>query len=67
VGGDHLLHPAELFRRNIIGRLLSGSVDPANLRRVQPGEDTDLQFGMTIFATSIPPQVIPASAVVPEI
>src|SRR5208282_2621360 len=27
----HLLHPAELFSRNIIGRLMSGSVDPARL------------------------------------
>jgi hypothetical protein len=33
----------------------------------QPGEDTDLLLGMTVFAMSIPPQVIPASAVVPEI
>jgi hypothetical protein len=38
-----------------------------NLRRAQPGEGTNLLLGMTIFATPIPPQVIPASAVVPEV
>jgi hypothetical protein len=38
-----------------------------NLRRGQPGEDTDLLLGMTIFATPIPPQVILATVAAPEV
>jgi hypothetical protein len=38
-----------------------------NLRRGQLGEGTNLLLGMTIFATSIPPQIILATVGAPEV